>query len=228
MEQEALLNIGDITLLPDTSLVLHGESFSSFLGNKEECPNYGQTKRGRGRPLGSGGPPKRSIHYSAEEIENNPVLALSPELYRTLRLHIAGLSTSRIAEILGGITEAAVRMRLNKYVVKRAKVACMANLDQDIQSLSFKALEVYREGIDHKDYDTRLKVADRVMKMNKLDGTKDAEGPSRKAMGAEEMIQQMINIKNLQVNVTGTGAGERSEQKSANANIDANSFINVD
>ena len=203
---DQLLKIPPISLLPLTSNFLDDVPFYDLA--KASVQNL-DNKGCRGRPRGRiGMPPKESLHYSEEEIRKNPTLALTPVQYRTLRLHLAGMKVGEIAETLG-ITEAAVRVRLMKPAVKAAKAQALEALRDDVEALSFSALEVYREGLQHQSFEYKLKAADRVMKMNRLDGSYDRNAGNEK-MDAEDLVSKMMAI---QININNQLKGSSEEEK---------------
>jgi hypothetical protein len=156
--QEAELLAARLTmLLPDTMMMLTGGSFLDML------PAVSGVKRGPKKQFDGGY--SNSTRYSESEIRENPILALSPEEYRTLRLHMQGLGRREIAGILG-ITEVGVGLRLQKHRVKAAKARLLDEADEDLSSLVGEALDVYRKGLKASDIEVRMKAADRVFKAN--------------------------------------------------------------
>jgi hypothetical protein len=156
--QEGELLVARLTmLLPDTMMMLTGGSFFDML------PLVSGVKRGAKRQFDGGY--TKSIRYTQQEIADNPILALSPEEYRTLRLHMQGLGRRELAGILG-ITEVAVGLRLQKHRVKAAKARLLNEADEDLSSLVGEALDVYRKGLKASDIETRMKAADRIFKAN--------------------------------------------------------------
>ncbi len=184
------LDIAPISLLPASIDHMDNVPFVDLY--KEERTINGQTKLGR--PLGTkNGEGRKSVHFSQAEIEANPTLALTPIQYRTLRLHMAGFGAGEMASILG-ITEVAVRCRLALPQVKAAKAKYLETVHEDIQAMVPDSLDIYREGLRHRNFDTKLKVADRIMKMNRLDGSYPDGNENKKDMSASEMVANMYKM----------------------------------
>jgi len=193
MIQEAELLDARLTMiLPDTLMMLTGETFMDML------PAVSGAKRGPKTQFDGGY--SRSIRYSEEEIRENPILALSPEEYRTLRLHMQGLGRRQMAAILG-ITEVGVGLRLQKHRVKAAKARLLAEIDEDLPALMSEALNVYRQGIKSSDIDTRMKAADRIFKANGK-GLAQQSKPPGEDMSAHKFMSTILQHFEANINVS--------------------------
>jgi hypothetical protein len=185
------LNARLTMILPDTMMMLTGDTFMDML------PAVSGAKRGAKRQFDGGY--SRSIRYSRDEIEKNPILALSPEEYRTLRLHMQGLGRGDIARILG-ITEVGVGLRLQKHRVKAAKARLLEEIDDDLSTLMTEAIDVYREGVRDRDFDIRLKAADRIFKANGK-GLVQQTKQSNEDMSAHKFMSTILQHFEANINV---------------------------
>jgi hypothetical protein len=191
VQEAELLNAKLTMLLPDTLMMLTGETFMDML------PAVSGVKRGAKKQFDGGYSP--SIRYSREEIEENPILALSPEEYRTLRLHMQGLKRGQIAAILG-ITEMGVGLRLQKYRVKAAKARLLEEIDDDLSSLMTKAADVYRDGVTARDIETRMKAAERIFKINGK-GSDKAKDSGDTNMSPAQFMSTLLQNFETKINV---------------------------
>lgn len=188
-----ILDVHLTMLLPDTLMMLTGESFANML------PAVSYERRGAKKQWDGGY--THSIRYTREEIEADPFLALSPQEYKTLRLHMQGLSRGEIARILG-ITEVGVGLRLQKNRVKVAKARLLEEADEDLSSLVGEALDVYRTGLKARDLDMKMKAADRIMKFNGKGQEKKKDSGDQNMSPAEFMGTLLKNIDaSINVNV---------------------------
>ena len=200
IEPAELLDAHLTMLLPDTIMMLSGESFRDMIPSKvaQRTSVYSD-----------------SIGYSRSEIEANPILALSPEEYKTLLLHMQGLKRGKIARILG-ITEVGVGMRLQKHRVKAAKARLLEEIDEDLSALVGEAVDVYRSGIKSTDAKIRLMAAKDILKANGRGEVKSTEANSSPAQFMSTLLKN-IDAK-INVNV-GLNDYEQPTEKSLDGHV---------
>lgn len=199
MTDELLPSVGSFTLQDDIEAVLYDETFyESIIALEEDAPWRAASAKRVGRKKGLHGTyiPNQSVHIDPMGLLNDPFMQLTPILLQTLRLHMQGLRVGEIADILR-VTENAIHVRLSDDRLKAAKAKILASSEEDIQALSVKVVDVYRNALDSKDIDTQLKAADRIMKAAGRAEKKNTQQSDT----ATSQLQQVLAQLNIQVNV---------------------------
>jgi hypothetical protein len=202
-------DVGTLELLPDTLMALSGASFGDML------PTV--SKKGAKTQMNSGYAP--SIHFSEEDIAGNPILALTPIQYRTLRLHMQGWKPQQIAQYFG-ITEVAVNTRLRQKRVQAAKLHLLEELDEEMSGLMGTALDAYRDVVGPgNDKKLRLAAADRIFRLNGKGLAKAQDKSKDGDMSAAQFMKSLLeNIETtINVDVNTRPADPRSITGSAEA-----------
>jgi DNA-binding CsgD family transcriptional regulator len=210
MEEVEFLPMRPLELLPDTERMLSGDCFRDLL------PEV--SRRGPGAPWQFDGGYSASIRYTEEEIADEPILALSPAEYRTLRLHMQGMPRREIAQI-EGITEMAVGMRLRKHRVKAAKARLMEGVDEELEALTGEALDVYRDAVRSSDLEMRLKAAEKIFKVNGK-GVDQRKKSGEGDLSAAEFMGTLLKNIHSEINISvGLNDYERAATKSLDGNV---------
>jgi hypothetical protein len=137
------------------------------------------------------------VQFSDTEVEENPVLGLSPKDYNTVLLHMEGMSRRDIASALQ-ISEHTVTARLAKPAVREWVATQKDCWTEDIHALTESAITVLRDAMNKgEEMHHRLMGADKVLRVTeRLGVTKNNTTEET----ASSQLQQVLAA--LQVNVT--------------------------